>query len=156
MYTVSRLLVGARSRPFSRHAPKPTSPQVTKLLEKYVSHTPHPLPLSSLLSFGRLLTPESVLASVSYVLSELPIRLAARVRSLEALPFIVGTNPYIANALNAYRESFQWLATYPAVKNLEENEAFASQLEGLVQSHANDIPTMAKGYSRFISLIVYR
>jgi 26S proteasome regulatory subunit T1 len=31
------------------------------------------------------------------------------------------------------------------VKNLEENAAFATQLEKLVQDHANDIPTMAKG-----------
>src|SRR5262245_18723966 len=116
--------LGARCRTFSRRAPKATSPEVTQLLGKYASHSPHPLSLSSLLSFGRLLTPESVLESVSYVLSELPIRLAARVRSLEALPFIVGTNPYIANALNAYRESFRWLATYPSVKDLEENESF--------------------------------
>jgi 26S proteasome regulatory subunit T1 len=32
------------------------------------------------------------------------------------------------------------------VKNLEENAAFATQLEKLVQDHANDIPTMAKGF----------
>jgi 26S proteasome regulatory subunit T1 len=132
-------------RAFHRHAPEPSSPQVTQLLGKHASQPPHPLPLSSLLSFGHPLTPESVLSSFSYVLSELPVRLASRVRSLEALPFIVGTNPYVANTLSAYRQSFQWLATYPPVQNLEENEAFTTQLEELVQRHANDIPTMAKG-----------
>ena len=134
-----------RTRTFHRRAPEPTSPEVAQLLAKYAAHPAHPLALSSLLSFGRPLTAGSVLSSVSYVLSELPVRLATRVRSLEALPFIVGINPYVAKTLNAYRESFRWLANYPAVKNLEENEAFTTHLEGLVQSHANDIPTMAKG-----------
>src|ERR1700691_5391882 len=81
-----------------------------------------------------------------YALHEIPRRVATRVRHLEALPFIVGTNPYVATTLNAYRESFQWLATYPPVTNLEQNEAFAAELEDLVESHANDVPTMAKGY----------
>lgn len=137
----------APSRLFHRRAPQPTSPEVAELLSKYVSTTPaRQLNLSALLSFGYPLTPESILASVSYVLSEIPRRLATRVRSLEALPFIVGTNPYVANTLNAYRESFRWLATYPAVTDLVENAKFVEQLEELVQSHANDIPTMAKGY----------
>jgi 26S proteasome regulatory subunit T1 len=142
------------SRPFHRRAPQPTSPEVAELLSKYVSATPpRQLNLSALLSFGHPLTSESILASVGYVLSEIPRRLATRVRSLEALPFIVGTNPYVANTLKAYRESFRWLATYPAVTNLVENAKFVEQLEELVQSHANDIPTMAKGYVRDYFLI---
>lgn len=62
----------------------------------------------------RKVTPISVLSSVTYALAEIPRRLAMRVRSLEALPFIVGTNPYVANTLNAYRDSFQLLATLAA------------------------------------------
>jgi 26S proteasome regulatory subunit T1 len=139
---------------YHQRAPAPVSQEVSQLLANYSSHPPRPLNLSTLLSFGRPLTPESVLASVSYALSELPRRLATRVRSLEALPFIVGTNPYVASTLNAYRDSFRWLAAYPPIHTLEENAKFASQLEGLVQSHANDIPTMAKGFqecSRYMS-----
>jgi 26S proteasome regulatory subunit T1 len=86
-----------------------------------------------------------VLTSVSYAQAEIPRRLATRIRSLEALPFIVGTNPYIARILDGFRKSFLWSATYPQVKNLEENAVFAAQLEGLVRDHANDIPTIAKG-----------
>lgn len=141
----TRTLPAVRQSRRYRRAPEPTSPEVTQLLAKYASHSPRPLTLSTLLSFGRPLTPDSLLASVSYALSEIPVRLATRVRSLEALPFIVGTNPYVANTLSAYRQSFQWFATYPAVNNLEENAVFATKLEELVQRHANDIPTMAKG-----------
>jgi 26S proteasome regulatory subunit T1 len=136
-----------RRRLYYRHAPQAPPTEVAELLSNYASNVTlsRQLNLATLLSFGRPLTPESVLASVNYALSEIPRRLATRIRSLEALPFIVGTNPYVANILNAHRESFRWLATYPPVTNLAENAKFAELLEVLVQSHANDIPTMAKG-----------
>lgn len=77
-----------------------------------------------------------------------------RVRAFEELPFIVGVNPFIARILANHRRSFKAIATYPAVKSLEENSRFTEQLEALVQSHANDIPVMAKGFqecSRYMS-----
>jgi len=128
-----------------RHAPEPASPEVMDLLAKYQSTPPRPLNLTQLLSFGHPITPDSVLSSVSYALSELPRRLATRVRSLEALPFIVGTNPYVTKTLEAYRDSFHWLSTHPQVTSLQENDEFVEHLAALVGRHANDIPTMAKG-----------
>lgn len=126
--------------------PKPASPEVVVLLNKFISQSPRPLTLSRLLSFGHPLTSRSILSSASYALSEIPRRLTTRIRALENLPFIVGTNPYIARALEAHRTSFEWLATYPEVNSLKENADFAAQLEYLVQSHSNDIPTLAKGF----------
>ncbi|KAJ7074409.1 atypical/PDHK/BCKDK protein kinase [Mycena amicta] len=120
----------------------------TELLQRYAQSPPSlSLNLATLLSFGRPTpTPASVLSSVNIALEEIPRRLAMRVHSLQSLPFIVASNPYIANTLNAYRDSFQLLATYPPVKTLEDNKRFTLQLEALVQRHANDIPTMAKGF----------
>lgn len=121
-------------------------PKVTDLVEKHAAIPPRPLNLATLLSFGRPLSAGSLLDSVSYTLAEIPRRLATRVRSLEALPFIVGTNPFIANTLQSYRESFYWLATYPTVSNLQENAQFVIKLQQLVQHHSNDVATMAKGF----------
>ncbi|KAH9063666.1 hypothetical protein EDB83DRAFT_2675163 [Lactarius deliciosus] len=126
--------------------PEPAPPEIAHLVATYAQHQPRPLTLGTLLATGRPLTAESVQTSVSYAQAEIPRRLATRIRSLEGLPFIVGTNPYIARILNGFRQSFLWSATYPHVKNLEENAAFATQLEKLVRDHANDIPTMAKGF----------
>ncbi|KAI0043562.1 26S proteasome subunit P45 [Auriscalpium vulgare] len=131
---------------YTRRTPEPAPPEVAQLLATYAHHIPRPLTLGTLLSFGRPLTAESVLSSVSYAQAEIPRRLATRIRSLEGLPFIVGTNPYIARALDGFRKTFLWTATYPKVKNLEENAEFAAQLEMLVHDHANDIPTVAKGF----------
>jgi hypothetical protein len=129
-----------------RRAPEPPSAEISQLLASYAAHPPHPLTLSSLVAFGQPLVPESVLRSVSFVLSEIPRRLARRAHALETLPFIVGTNPYVSRTLNAYRESFQFLANYPPVTTLEENASFTAELSHLVESHRNDIPTMAKGF----------
>jgi len=137
---------GPRRRSFHvRSAHELPSAQTSQLLASYAAHPPHPLTLNSLVALGQPLTPESVLNSVSFVLSEIPRRLARRARALETLPFIVGTNPYVAKTLNAYRQSFQFLASYPPVTTLEESASFTAELSHLVESHRNDIPTMAKG-----------
>ncbi|KAI0318051.1 branched-chain alpha-ketoacid dehydrogenase [Amylostereum chailletii] len=130
----------------SRRIPDPAPPQLAPLLASYTHHTPRPLTLADLLSFARHLTPKSVLTSVSIAQTEIPRRLATRIRSLEGLPFIVGTNPHIARILDGFRNSFRWNAEYPAVTTLEENAKFVAHLEKLVQDHANDIPTIAKGF----------
>jgi 26S proteasome regulatory subunit T1 len=117
-----------------------------ELLAAYAAKPPNPLTLSKLISFGHPLTPESVLTSMVYALDEIPKRLAMRVRALEALPFVVGTNPHVEGTLNAYRTSFEWLANYPRISTMEENVEFAEHLQALVESHAHDIPTMAKGF----------
>ncbi|KAF9228615.1 alpha-ketoacid dehydrogenase kinase [Gyrodon lividus] len=138
--------VPRRQSYYVRRAPEPPSAEISQLLVSYAAHPPRQLTLSSLVAFGQPLTPESVLRSVSFVLSEIPRRLARRAHALETLPFIVGTNPYVSRTLNAYRESFQFLASYPSVTTLEENASFTTELSHLVESHRNDIPTMAKGF----------
>jgi 26S proteasome regulatory subunit T1 len=134
-----------RQRYHVRRAPPPPSAKATRVLESFAAHPPLPLTLSTLMSFGHPLTPTSLLRSVSYLLSELPRRMAQRVRALEALPFIVGTNPYVARTLKGHRDSFDLLATYPEVCTLGDNKAFVDELDILVEGHRHDIPTMAKG-----------
>lgn len=123
----------------------PPSPEVTALLEECLAQPPRQLTLSKFLSYGRPLTQDSVIASAKYVLSEIPRRLARRIRAIENLPFIVGTNPYVVRTLALHRDSFAWLATHSGVDNLEDNKAFSRQLENLVKSHADDIPIIARG-----------
>lgn len=122
-----------------------SSTEISRLLEEHAKHPPRPLTLSTLLSLAKPLTDESVLRSVGFVLTEIPRRLAMRARSIEALPFIVGMNPFIARTLHAHKKSFKFLITYPPVKTLEDNAVFAEKLADVVQNHANDVPTMAKG-----------
>lgn len=125
--------------------PEPNSARMSALLSEYEKFPPRPVPLKTLRAFANPPTPESVLESASYVLSELPRRLVQRVRALDGLPFIVGMNPFVMRTHKLYHSSFEQLATHPEVKTLEENDQFAQELENLVEMHANDIPTIAKG-----------
>lgn len=121
------------------------SPNFGHLLADFLARPSQPLTLSKLVSYGKPLTPNSVLQSAEYALSEIPRLLSRRTRALENLPFIVGTNPYITRTLESHRKSFEWLATLPSPTNLDENADFVDHLEHLVQSHANDIPALARG-----------
>ncbi|KAG8731264.1 26S proteasome regulatory subunit 7, partial [Ceratobasidium sp. 428] len=150
----SRLCPLAGVRSFSSHLPEPASARMSTLLSEYEQLPPRPVPLKTLRAFADPPTPESVLESASYVLSELPRRLVQRVRALDGLPFIVGMNPFVMRTHKLYHSSFERLARYPEVKTLEENDTFARDLENLVEMHANDIPTIAKGFqecSRYLS-----
>jgi 26S proteasome regulatory subunit T1 len=130
----------------TRRTPEPASPELSELLLNYAHRPPKPLKLSHLLAYPtRQANADLVLESVAHVQSELPRRLASRVNAIQTLPYIVGTNPYIARTLDAYRKSFLWLVAQKKVQTLEENAKFTEHLATLVESHANDIPTMARG-----------
>lgn len=47
------------------------------------------------------------------------------------------------------------MAMFPPVTSLEENSRVTAQLEALVQAHANDIPSLAKGQVFTIPLPAY-
>lgn len=118
---------------------------VEHLVEDYLTRPSQRLRLSTLASFGQPVTEQSILNSVDFVLSEIPRRLATRVRSMESLPFIVGMNPFMSRILDVHTSSFYRIATYPKVTTMKQNDKFTAELEGLVNSHADDIPQMAKG-----------
>jgi 26S proteasome regulatory subunit T1 len=133
-------------RLYSSTAPIPQQLQTEQLVEQLLLRPSKCLKLSTLVSFGQPLTSDSLLSSVNYVFEEIPRRLAMRVRSLEDLPYIVGLNPWISRVLQVHSSSFHRLATYPRVSTPEENNTFVTELEKIVNAHANDIPQMAKGY----------
>lgn len=64
---------------------------------------------------------------------------------LEALPFIVCSNPHISSTLHAHRDSLHKLVSVQKPTTMQENQHFAGVLEDLVARHADDVPTMAKG-----------
>lgn len=135
-------LVRRFSRPTVDHR---TRVDIEQLVEHYLTHPSRHLRLSTLVSLGQPVTEKSVLDSVNYALSEIPRRLATRVRSMENLPFIVGMNPFMSRVLDVHASSFYGIAMYPRVTTLEQNEEFTTELERLVSSHVDDIPQMAKG-----------
>lgn len=106
--------------------------------------------LSQLVRFGQPpLTEERLRACAHYARTELPVRLARRVRAFQTLPFIVGTNPYIKEIYKLYYESFESLEPYSNDRSSSGDDyEYSEKLKDLVDRHADNIPTLARGNRR--------
>ena len=102
--------------------------------------------LKQLIQFGQPpLNTATLLDSARYTKSELPVRLARRVKAFQNLPFIVGTNPYIMNVYSLYCNSFNVIRNFPEIKDEEADRKFTQLLKQTVNLHAENIPTLARG-----------
>ncbi|KIJ70536.1 hypothetical protein HYDPIDRAFT_172332 [Hydnomerulius pinastri MD-312] len=90
---------------------------------------------------GRLIT------SANYVRTELPVRIAHRIRDLQSLPYLVVTQEGVAKVYELYWSAFEKFRRFPQVTNLAENEAFCEFLEGVLDEHAPVIPSLSLGLS---------
>ncbi|KAI9245863.1 branched-chain alpha-ketoacid dehydrogenase [Phascolomyces articulosus] len=113
----------------------------------YANRPIRPVTLSQLVRFGQPpLTKESLRDCAQYARTELPVRLARRVRAFQTLPFIVGTNPYIKEIYKLYYESFESLEPYSHGRSPNDDLEYSEKLEDLVDRHADNIPTLARGF----------
>jgi hypothetical protein len=115
---------------------------------KYAEKSIRPVTLKELMRFVQpsLNNTSTLLESAKYTRSELPVRLARRVKALQNLPFIVGTNPYIKSIYKLYYNSFELIRSFPEdICDKEIDEKFAEMLKEMVTSHSENIPTLAKG-----------
>ncbi|KAF9980062.1 hypothetical protein BGZ75_008927 [Mortierella antarctica] len=116
-----------------------------RILDPYVSQPANPITLRQLVFFGRNMQADKLIKSANYVRTELPIRLAHRIRDFQNLPFIVGTNPHIERVYTLYWQAFEALRTIPEIKTLEENDAFCKLVKHLLNDHLVVIPQLALG-----------
>ncbi|KAF9949762.1 hypothetical protein BGZ72_008500 [Mortierella alpina] len=116
-----------------------------RILDPYVNQAVNPITLRQLVFFGRNMQEDKLLKSANYVRTELPVRLAHRIRDFQNLPFIVGTNPHIELVYDLYWQAFEKLSKIPEIRTLEENDAFCEQVKGLLNDHLVVIPQLALG-----------
>ena len=101
--------------------------------------------LKQLLDFGSNPTPETLLVGAQFLYKELPVRLAHRIKELEALPFGLSTMPSVRLLRDMYVESFCDLVESPLPDRLQDEEQFTCLLESIKQRHNNVVSIMAKG-----------
>ncbi|KAL8644179.1 MAG: hypothetical protein Q9210_007383, partial [Variospora velana] len=91
---------------------------------------------------------EALFSSANFTLSLLPIRLAHRIQALRNLPFIVVSNPHVAQIYNNYVHSLSTLLPYQErrITNLGDEIRFTEVMADLVQTHSNTIPILARGF----------
>ncbi|KAI9686319.1 MAG: hypothetical protein M1820_010643 [Bogoriella megaspora] len=91
---------------------------------------------------------EALLNSANFTLSILPSRLAHRIQSLRSLPYIVVANPHVSKIHNNYMHSLGTLLPYAErkIETLEDEIQFTQVMANLVQTHANTISILARGF----------
>lgn len=94
------------------------------------------------------LTTQQLLTSANFTLSILPARLAHRIQSLRNLPFIVVSNPHVSKIHSNYLHSLSTLLPWAEheITTLDEEVRFTEVMADLVQTHANTISILARGF----------
>ncbi|EKM80070.1 hypothetical protein AGABI1DRAFT_72910 [Agaricus bisporus var. burnettii JB137-S8] len=116
-------------------------------LETYISKTTQRLTLRQLVFFGRHMNEERLIKSANYVRTELPVRIAHRLRDLQNLPYIVVTQEGVSKVYELYWSAFEKFRRYPPITTLSENDKFCEFVNGLVNEHATVIPNLSLGLS---------
>ena len=80
---------------------------LNKHLEFYASRPARRLTLRQLLFFGRSIDEAKVIKSGEFVRSELPVRLAHRIRDFQSLPFGVMREESMKKVYEIYCEAFE-------------------------------------------------
>nr|GAT59448.1 alpha-ketoacid dehydrogenase kinase N-terminal domain-containing protein [Mycena chlorophos] len=119
-----------------------------QLLELYAAREANRLTLRQLLFFGRSTSDaERLIKSANYVRTELPIRIAHRLRDMQKLPFIVVTQEGVARVYELYWSAFEKFRRYPQINTVEDNEAFCRFLTDILKEHWTVIPSLSLGLS---------
>ena len=83
--------------------------------------------------------------SANYVRTELPARLAHRLRDMQTLPYVVVTNQHISHVYELYYKAFDILHKVPEITSVEDNERYCKIIERTLQEHLSVIPQLAMG-----------
>lgn len=116
-------------------------------LELYASKEAKRLTLRQLVFFGRSMDKDRLIKSANYVRTELPVRIAHRLRDLQALPYVAVTQEGVAKVYELYWSAFEKFRRYPPITTLSENERFCGFLQEMLNEHATVIPSLSLGLS---------
>lgn len=120
---------------------------LNKVLEQWAAKPATRMTLRQLIFFGRTLgrDREKILKSANYVRQELPVRIAHRIRDLQALPFVVMTNQHLEEVYQKYWAAFETFRRFPHIKTMDDNERWCNLLRGLLDDHLTIIPSLTIG-----------
>ena len=115
------------------------------IIQRWVQKEARPISLRQLTFFGRTLTENRLISSANYVRTELPTRLAHRLRDMQTLPFAVVTNPHMSHVYDLYYRAFERLRRVREIKCVEDNEKYCKVISETLQEHLTVIPRLAMG-----------
>ncbi|KAJ5947606.1 hypothetical protein N7466_000621, partial [Penicillium verhagenii] len=132
-----------KPRFFSGAQPPPWRP--SSAVDEWVERPIRPISLRQLTFFGRTLTEPRLISSANYVRTELPTRLAHRLRDIQQLPFVVVSNPHLSLVYELYYKAFERFRVIPEICSLDDNDRFCDVLKEMLKEHLVVIPNLATG-----------
>ncbi|KAI0115518.1 branched-chain alpha-ketoacid dehydrogenase kinase [Nemania sp. FL0031] len=114
-------------------------------LDEWVSREARPISLRQLMVFGRSLTEARLISSANYVRTELPTRIAHRIRDMQRLPYVVVTNQHMSDVYELYYTAFDTFRRVKEIKTLDDNDRFCAIIAGMLRAHLSVIPKLAMG-----------
>ncbi|KAH6654987.1 branched-chain alpha-ketoacid dehydrogenase [Truncatella angustata] len=123
----------------------PTKWRPVQVLDEWVAKEARPISLRQLMVFGRQLTESRLISSANYVRTELPTRIAHRLRDMQRLPYVVVTNPHISDVYDLYYKAFDTFRRIKEIKSLDDNERFCQDIAQMLRAHLSVIPKLAMG-----------
>ncbi|KAL2162737.1 hypothetical protein VTH06DRAFT_6573 [Thermothelomyces fergusii] len=125
----------------------PQSPKwrPVSVLDEWVAREARPVSLRQLMVFGRSLTESRLLSSANYVRTELPRRIAHRIRDMQQLPFAVVENRHMKEVYDLYYMAFDAFRKVREIKTLDDNERFCKMIRSMLKAHLKVIPKLAMG-----------
>lgn len=103
--------------------------------------------------FGRSLTESRLMSSANYVRTELPTRIAHRIRDMQRLPYVVVTNPHISDVYELYYTAFDSFRRIKEIKTSEDNDRLCKEISKMLHAHLTVIPKLAMGILECSDLI---
>ncbi|KAG5968709.1 hypothetical protein E4U56_000252 [Claviceps arundinis] len=114
-------------------------------LDEWVAREARPISLRQLMVFGRSLTEARLISSANYVRTELPARVAHRLRDMQQLPYVVVTNPHIKEVYDLYYSALDQFRKVKEIKTLEDNDKLCEIISQNLKGHLPVIPKLAMG-----------
>lgn len=129
----------------SSAAPSPPPWRPASILDDWVQREARPISLRQLTFFGRTLTESRLISSANYVRTELPTRLAHRLRNMQTLPYSALTNPHISYVYELYYTAFERLRKVSEITSVDDNDRFCEIVQSCLREHLSVIPRLAMG-----------
>ncbi|KJZ80505.1 hypothetical protein HIM_00355 [Hirsutella minnesotensis 3608] len=129
----------------SRRAASNGAWRPVSVLDEWVAREARPISLRQLMVFGRSLTESRLISSANYVRTELPVRIAHRLRDMQQLPYVVVTNRHINDVYDLYYNAFDTFRKLKEIKTLEDNDRMCEIISQNLKGHLTVIPKLAMG-----------
>lgn len=121
----------------------------TVLLRDYLRKQPHPVSLMQLAQYyddSTKLTKQKIINSGRFVKSELALRMAHQLNTLQQLPFNVVNNFHFVQVYESYYNIFERFRRYPNIQTIEDNAKFTEFLRQILQDfNSLNLPHLVMG-----------